>query len=729
MRENSCQVKLCDKRHRFTVNRGPADDKAFRFASGACSLDSLFERRADDAARGLKVRHKGYLFTSAQQGERNHWPIVCLWRLNSGERRQIRLDATNESMRQICRAVGISTQWYSVEDCWCDLAYLKRVIDATYWVLMKYFGVNQLQRQDLYPRIKELFRETDLYDKLDEITDADGKVMSTRESIEAFFYEMFITFGIFKSLHGLFMDPWEHPYSEKLFSLYVQYFRAEGMLTAEKETALYAQKTASIQEHVDKLKRISPKNSPNYRTRKREIIAEWTAFAALQAAGFDSGSKLFADRERMLSIDDYYHMVRNPNTTLEGDLSEVLWLLDSIYGPLVDSETPDGAEYQFEETAYRAAMLAEGQALQGADIETLFDRFLDITKRSRNHPAIEKVLGRNDICDADTVDSYRREILRCLREQPEDQHVEVPSRKRFFISYCSDDAETVLRLCAQLEERHYHVVLDEQRFEVGSNWKERAKEEISSPDCVGVIVFAGPRIAYSEAVEFELGHARRKGKKILPVNLLPTREIYEYLDNIDHQENADQHYADSMKKHFSKHTVYATPGDFLQKLTPELDRLLEGGDERIGDLVRQGPYSELEVQVINFYALLKYGFGRNDASFEHKPGDRVDEHFSEETEKRTSVTRCVYPLIVSVRETKIKRDNIALIGYEIIKSNTSSTDTNQYILSSRRLDTDDYYCIPNYRLTGTNGLWMVEPFLTKRLDLSPKSEPVNGAEA
>ena len=68
-------------------------------------------------------------------------------------------------------------------------------------------------------------------------------------------------------------------------------------------------------------------------------------------------------------------------------------------------------------------------------------------------------------------------------------------------------------------------------------------------------------------------------------------------------------------------------------------------------------------------------------------------------------------MLASVRETRIKRDNITVIGYEIIRGKGRANKPSNYILSSKKLAVDEYYCLPNYKTVGENCSWMVEPLL------------------
>ena len=278
-----------------------------------------------------------------------------------------------------------------------------------------------------------------------------------------------------------------------------------------------------------------------------------------------------------------------------------------------------------------------------------------------------------------------------------------------------------MQCCRLLQKNHFDVIVDKRRFKLGDDWKQIARESISSDDCAVVLVFFSKNVVFSSAVEYELNHAHRSNKTIFTVNLEPQiPSIYEYLDDIEHSQSPEANLAGELKQYFPKNKIFAKTDEYVSLLIPGLRELLNGTETNIGSFVDESP--ELVEQVINFYALLKYGYESDSSNFGFRRGEKADEFFSEEMEKKLSLSRCIFPLIVSVRETNIKRDNIALIGYEIIKNNTTAKRTNQYILSSKKLATDDYYCIPNYRLTGANGAWMVEPFLVKRWDLPPKRE-------
>jgi len=54
---------------------------------------------------------------------------------------------------------------------------------------------------------------------------------------------------------------------------------------------------------------------------------------------------------------------------------------------------------------------------------------------------------------------------------------------------------------------------------------------------------------------------------------------------------------------------------------------------------------------------------------------------------------------------------VTLLGYEIVKGKGCVGHSENYILSSKKLMTDDYYCIPNYRRVGEDCSWMIEPLM------------------
>ena len=106
MRQNSRQIELFDLWHRFTVHGGTANDKALRLACGAGGLDSLTERRAYNAARGLKFLVSGEHVVRAVR-QRTADIVVILATEDDGMPCGNRLEAL-EILRKVPRQVPIA---------------------------------------------------------------------------------------------------------------------------------------------------------------------------------------------------------------------------------------------------------------------------------------------------------------------------------------------------------------------------------------------------------------------------------------------------------------------------------------------------------------------------------------------------------------------------------------------------------------------------------------------
>ena len=110
-----------------------------------------------------------------------------------------------------------------------------------------------------------------------------------------------------------------------------------------------------------------------------------------------------------------------------------------------------------------------------------------------------------------------------------------------------------------------------------------------------------------------------------------------------------------------------------------------------------------------------YAFFKTGKYLIYDNNEALSDVFSSSTK---DLSKCVYPLIASVKEKQIRRDNIALLGYELSAGKKYASSDTKYILTSRKLKADDYYCIPKSRFVGDNCQWMVEPLLIRGDDIS-----------
>lgn len=703
-------------------------------------------------------RNQAFILTCFKSGERNGFPLFQIHSLNGPEEKQLRIDSTSDSIRDVCRAIGVSTSWYSTYDSWCDLAYLKKVIDATVHVILSSSKIMGLKgtKKDIAPDIRLLYKGTEIETTVSEML-AGRKIYNKHDDVEYFFYEMFISVGIFNSLFGLLYDAGDGTnipafYGKDLFESFLDFFIESRVLPAERKDAIKKTVQRNIDAHVAKLKKICHINTPGFIMRQREIYAEWYAYEILRITGIKTQVAPFADRERMLSVDDYINMIRNPATTLEDDLKDILRLLNTIYGPLVDlgkdacEKNVDG-EFKIGKgfmRAYSGKLKDYAKALRAFDTEELFDRFIKTVENSRNNPAIGKFLGRYAICSKDTVEGFKKSILSLLSQEQDRGEVrsisqcnaDAPIRDKIFISYNHED-KTIVEAVVKKYFGGYDLFFDDVELLSGENWKSVVQNEMATGKYAAVVVFVGEHIADKGTIFFELLRAKERGIKILPVNLLPGGMlIWNYLQNIvDTEYNAPDRTRYDYASQLVDMPVFRTPDltafspeETPQKLIPAINKIIgtrapaiqTQSSESIGTVMPTGDYTELEQILFEFYNFLKIGYDKDDGEYVFGDGKLIESNV---------INRCIFPLVISVKESMIKRDKIALIGYEIIKNDPEGnflTKTNQYILSSSKLETDDYYCIPNYKLTDVGGRWMVEPFLIKRSLLINENETEKG---
>jgi len=74
---------------------------------------------------------------------------------------------------------------------------------------------------------------------------------------------------------------------------------------------------------------------------------------------------------------------------------------------------------------------------------------------------------------------------------------------------------------------------------------------------------------------------------------------------------------------------------------------------------------------------------------------------------------CIYPQVISFKESIVQRNSINLVGYETIedaKPDKNNPRKSRYILTDRNITQfKEYYCIPNAQRTTDE--WMIQPFL------------------
>lgn len=84
----------------------------------------------------------------------------------------------------------------------------------------------------------------------------------------------------------------------------------------------------------------------------------------------------------------------------------------------------------------------------------------------------------------------------------------------------------------------------------------------------------------------------------------------------------------------------------------------------------------------------------------------------QENRKSTvDTSMCIYPQVISFKESIIQRNSINVVGYETIECpSTDKKQTGKYILSNQQLlQFKEYYCIPHMQRSTDE--WLIEPFL------------------
>ncbi len=642
---------------------------------------------------------EGYSLVSVKKGEKNGELILNVTELqkrcsSSQEIRPIRRQASkDENLRMICKALGMNTEWYEVEECWCDLAFLDYITGVTRKSLKK-FWANRVKddNMDVTLLLKNVFDGTEMQDRIT----ADKKI--TLENIDTIFYELYINYGIFKTMWGVFYDNPEYKHSRTLFGIYMDEFEDIGKITHDQRMQYERECDIQINSRLEKLKGFVSQSTVQYDKRMRAIKAEWRANCILKAAGI-RGNNLFTDEEAILSIDNYFEMIKNPTTTLKADLNSAMSFLIELYGPLLKVSA------DFDDEDYASQVSAIKEENKNRSTTELFECFNEIVEKSIENPVIEKHIGRSQgICDPRMLSFVSRSVTKHF-EKGEKSAI---TKRSIFVSYCHADKEKVEKYVEKWLNAGYNIFFDEKRFKAGYDWQEKAFDAIESEECVAVFVFMSRAAAVSDAVYLEVEHAamlNKNGEKdivIAPINL-ESEEIDDYLAELIHSKKSGT-YTSKLRPKFNGgniiHYNYDTEMD--TKVELRIRELLLTGDG--DDYAYSDKYNDFELAVANFYSFLKYG----DEQFTWRGAEEIDEAFSS---GRYNPAKCIFPLVVSVKETKIKRDTIALAGYEIIRGKGADNLGTNYILSSKRLAPDDYYCIPNYRAMADDGSWMVNPLM------------------
>lgn len=690
-----------------------------------------FNPELDDDCLSRKVTENCYLLTTVTKGERDGELHFYYTKINSADKNGRRSRETgkiydDENLIMICRSLGIKIQW--LEDTyWCDFAFIKKLADITDSSLLKALDLDTPQRatSDVSKQLKGMFKGTSL----------EGVVPENKtfypSQVKMFIYELFITQGIFKTVYCL-MHAGEGSdsaqSSEKMFKIMMKSFVKSGIISeqdCEERLAICKEK---IEGHILKLKKIVQMNSMAFILRANEIKAEQRTICLLYTAGIRN-NKIVADAEEILSIDDFYDMFTNPATSMEEDLSSLLSLLCSFYGALLKNRVDFNAEKYYKDVAQ-----LKKEYLPEKGVEYLFNAFHSIVERSSGNEVIAKLIGRECICDLTKLTGFKKKILELREENQElfnrssnpNSIIESGDKPGMFISYCRDDNKEpdckITRFAEYYKERGINVFFDTSSIDSSDGWMERVHSAITDKNTVMVVMFVSKSSVLRESVEYELLTAHkealnrfpgdskedkdRRNHFILAVDL-ENENIADFVDEMW----TDSAYDETQKLRITKYHNIIAPKTYRrihekEKIMENLLNNVKEFKEASGELAVSNELVQNEpvrLQIKNFFCFLKYG-----KNYEWQESESVDEYFNAEN---VDISYCIFPMLASVRETRIKRDNITVIGYEIIRGKGRANKPSNYILSSKKLAVEEYYCLPNYKTVGENCSWMVEPLL------------------
>ncbi len=647
----------------------------------------------------------------------------------------------NETIRMILKSLEIPNDWLAIEECWCDLAFIRRLADTVKIVLPKYWNIKGSDKKslDIRDKLIELFEDQAIQISLSAKKGTNKKIVIS--DLDNVLFGLFINHGIFKTMRDMFDDPNAHnaTNSEKLFMLFL-----DALVTNEEKQQYLSECDHSITLHINALKAKVPyENSPQFRIRSREIKAEWHAYTILKAAGIQADN-LFADKESIYSIDDYYNMIRNPQTTPVDDLKQVLHLLIEIYGALLNNLDPKAINrvkqsysgyVRIDEDKYYSDIQRIRSEIENETLECLFERFSSIVEKSANNMLVKHILGREHICDLGLIRAFQNDIRDELEKQnkevlkPSDaQQIPLESNKKIFISYSHEDKDKVQVFVDHWLAKGFNVYIDEERFKNGVSWLTTAQKAIRE-ECAVFVLFVSKHSVVSNAVRAELDCAKEAAVQkyigdqsmidrfVQLVNLDEKMTVSKLLKDIilHDPDNLHKDIAHDLQETLLGINKFSTLQD-LHSLDNEIREILEyqpPNKEKIRDI----QYTDLEQRIAKFYTFLKYGDGE-DSDW---TTENIDNYFHGIDESAPSLSNCIYPIVASMKETRIHRDNITMVGYETVNGGGDKGTHINYILTSRPLmSPDDYYCIPIRERVGDDCSWMVVPLLISYRRLTGK---------
>lgn len=666
-------------------------------------------------------RNSCYVLVSVSEGDAKNELIFDTMRISErhdaqDQCRLCRRVDSNENLALLCDTANLKTSFYSTDDCLCDLKFLNVMVEATQIVLADYLGIKDLyhQNQNIKNRLLGILEDTEKYRAVLEVQET-----VKFSQLNDILFDLFLTEGLFKTVlcivHNRNGD--RSATSLKMFLRYLDALTSMGVISKSEVPSIIAMCDEKIADASKRLDKIISKDSPGlqraYQKRVDEIQAEWRTFYILHAAGIKKDN-LFADVETILSIDDYYDMIGNEATTLEYDLMRVLRTLCVFYGTLLKLSTPFDEKKFFK----YARRVVRDYNLADHTLETLFDALIRIANACETSKNIEEMLGRKQLGDsAPKCLEYFKENLLGRRKDcfmgVEDTNGTTSSCD-IFISYAHEDVKKVKPVVTALTNMGLRVFFDETDIHISDDWIEIAEKAMEQDRCKMVVSFFSRNSVGKKAVRHEIEHAdlwrknkypddEGKQRRFLVVVNLEDDLVGDYLPDVAHKDaNFERRkHARKIADCVSTESIFIKNTDHIAAKVQEVYDELSDSD---GKVIPRQELDAYKLEIANLYAYFKTG------DPQHKSVEDLQKLFNE-TELDSA--KCIFPIVASVKESKIKRDNIAIVGYELIRGKGRGKPHSSQILTSRTLEITDYYCIPKYRNSHEFKRWMVEPLLIR----------------
>ena len=674
-----------------------------------------------------------FFMITVNKGEQNHQLRIRVHEFNNldedpNEKYVTVVVRNNEYLTMLCEAYGLETVWYSQEEYLGNCTFVVRLSEILAEALQEDIKNQVGMQPDIIPYVRRYFQRSPILDTIDSLAkpiNGNGTSGDNNYALQNLLMGLIITNGALVTTHDLIYvgdymtdntcvptidedyDEQFNMSADRLFNLVVDIITRKGYAKLDVEHRVN-QCRREIDLHLRQLEGIVPENTLAYRIRADHILAEQMSSCILQLIGVEKDN-LFANQEVMLSINDYFDMVNNRNADLAQSIHNIVSFLIRFYSKIAGHYT---------------------EMPLGISPHEMLEIFRGYCEKVQGSPKISEAIGR-DICDLKILDSYIDNFKRIKSWNGDG--VGFISKDYFMISYSHEDSEFVKKEVMHLRSRGYNIHIDEDRFRAGDNWRSRFVKELQDPDCVGMLAFLSKRSVAKDTIRFEMEAAARIADEhnldedeayrfVVPVNM-EMESIGAWMNDLLYSKDSGLSRAEWDNVSACRDKIDSSK-IFINRHDPTCSDQLE---EAVSSRVEKGrvnvdfnTMNEAELAVNSFFAFLKtgefYWFRRKDGQNELTRLMRSND---------ADMVHCIYPMLVSVKETRIKRDSITILGYEVITGKTQGgidKSASRVMLSSSSIKADDYYCIPNVRSSGECGQWMANPLLVSFEDMRDSYE-------